>query len=183
VLREEYGVPISESGYYAFKSRKPSRRSERDEYLKTKIIQIYEDNYSCYGVRKVWHELLNEGERVARCTVNRLMKELGIAGAVRGKIKRTTISDASIITAEDLVNRNFNAEAPNTLWVADFTYVSTWAGWCYVALVVDVFARRIVGYRVSTRMDKKMVASAFEVNPKSWTENVKQEGFFNAKNN
>jgi putative transposase len=89
------------------------------------------------------------------------MKELGIAGAVRGKIKRTTISDAGIITAEDLVNRNFNAEAPNTLWVADFTYVSTWAGWCYVALVVDVFARRIVGYRVSTRMDKKMVASAF----------------------
>ena len=111
----------------------------------------------------MWHTLLNEGEKVARCTVERLMKDLDIKGAVRGKIKRTTIAVKAGVNAEDLVRRNFSSTAPNKLWVADFTYISTWEGWCYTAFVVDVFARRIIGHSVSTQMSKEMVASAFRM--------------------
>jgi putative transposase len=163
VLSAEYGVQISVSGYYAFKNRDKSSRQARDEYLCEKIFRIFEENYSCYGVRKVWRSMQNAGERVARCTVERLMKRLGLHGAVRGKVKRTTIACDNVACAGDLVKREFTASAPNALWVADFTYVSTWTGWCYVALILDVFARRIVGYCVSTRMDKKMVAASFKM--------------------
>jgi putative transposase len=161
VLSGEYGVQISVSGYYAFKTRDKSERQARDEYLSGKIVRIFEENYSCYGVRKIWRFLLSEGEEVARCTVERLMKRLGLCGAVRGKIKRTTIGSDTAVCADDLVKRDFNTSAPNALWVADFTYVSTWTGWCYVALILDAFARRIVGYCVSTRMNNEMVARAF----------------------
>ena len=163
VLSAEYGVQISVSGYYAFKNRGKSARQIRDENLCEKIVRIFRENYSCYGLRKIWRSLQNEGERVARCTVERLMQKLGLCGAVRGKIKRTTIACDNAICADDLVKRDFNANAPNTLWVADFTYVSTWTGWCYIALILDVFARRIVGYCVSTRMNKEMVATAFRM--------------------
>jgi putative transposase len=154
-------VAISASGYYAFKSRDKSLREQRDEYLSTEITRIYKANYHCYGVRKIWHSLLNEGENVARCTVERLMRKLELKGAVRGKVKRTTIAGDYEVRAEDLVKRDFNADAPNSLWVADFTYVYTGTGWCYTALIVDVFARRIIGHCVSTRMNRDMVASAF----------------------
>jgi putative transposase len=107
--------------------------------------------------------LLNAGESAARCTVERLMKKLGLRGAVRGKVKRTTISDKNSNFAEDLVKRKFDAPEPDKLWVADFTYVSTRTGWCYAAFIMDVFARAIVGYNVSTRMDRNMVASAFKM--------------------
>jgi putative transposase len=163
ILTKHYGVPVSPSSYYDFKRRSPSERAIRDAHLKGRIVAIYEDNYSCYGVRKIWHALLNEGEAVARCTVERLMRELELKGAVRGTVKRTTIAGAGASSAEDLVRRNFDAPEPNKLWVADFTYVSTWEGWCYTALVVDVFARRILGYCVSTRMNEKMVRSAYKM--------------------
>jgi putative transposase len=163
VLSAEYGVQISLSGYYAFKKRGKSSRQERDDFLCERITRIYEENYRCYGVRKVLHSLQNEGERVARCTVERQKKKLGLRGVVRGKVKRTTIAGDSAVCAKDLVKRDFNAHAPNALWVADFTYVSTCSGWCYAALVLDAFARRIVGYCVSTRMNEKMVATAFRM--------------------
>jgi putative transposase len=163
VLTVYYGVSVSPSCCYDFRDRGPSARTERDKRLKARILAIYEDNYSCYGLRKIWHSLLDEGESVARCTVARLMRELSIKGAVRGKIKRTTISVAGAVPADDLVRRNFGASGPDSLWVADFTYVSTWEGWCYTALVTGVFARRLLGYCVSTRMGKEMVASAYKM--------------------
>jgi putative transposase len=163
VLTKHCGVSVSPSCYYDFKSRAPSARAERDRRLKERIVAIYEENYRCYGVLKIWHALLNDGEDVARCTVARLMRELGLKGAVRGKVKRTTIAGSNAASAEDLVRRNFDAPAPNRLWVADFTYVSTWEGWCYTALVIDVFARRLLGYCVSTQMNKEMVASAYKM--------------------
>ena len=163
VLTTEYGVSISRSGYYGHKKSPPSNRSIKDARLKDKILKIYEENYSCYGILKMWHALRNDGEKVARCTVARLMSELGIKGAVRGKVKRTTIAGKNIRCAEDLVRRNFNADQPNELWVADFTYISTWEGWCYSAFVIDVFARRIIGYAVSTRMNEALVENAFKM--------------------
>jgi putative transposase len=163
VLTKNCGVPVSPSCYYAFKHRGKSAREIEDERLSARIAAIYEKNYSCYGVRKVWRTLLNAGERVARCTVERLMKRLGLRGAARGKVKRTTIAGKKANLAEDLVKRNFDAPAPDKLWVADFTYVSTSGGWCYTAFITDVFARTIVGYNVSTRMDRDMVATAFKM--------------------
>jgi len=163
VLTEEYGVKVSPSGYYAYKSRRPSCREENDERLKARILKIWEDNYSCWGAEKVWRALLKEGEMVARCTVERLMRGLCIKGLVRGKAKRTTIAGTDAKDAEDLVRRNFFAVSPNRIWVADFTYVSTWEGWCYTALVTDVFARRIVGWAVSSRMNGKLVTGAFKM--------------------
>ena len=161
-LTDEYGVSISVSGYYAFKGRSKSARQKQDELLCQKIEHIFQGNYQCYGARKIWKALLNQGESVARCTVEHLMKRLGLRGAIRGKVKRTTIASDQAVYAADLVKRNFNATVPNSLWVADFTYVSTWEGWCYVALVSDVFARHIVGYSVSTCMNRQMVALAFK---------------------
>ena len=163
VLTNEVGIPISKSGYYAHKTRKPSARRLRDEDLKPKIAKLYADNFYCYGVTKMCHTLQNDGEAVGREHVRRLMRELGLKGSVRGKIKRTTIAGDKVMNADDLVKRNFFASAPNKLWVAAFTYVSTWEGWCYVAFVIDVFGRTIVGYDVSTRMTKAMVTRAFKM--------------------
>jgi putative transposase len=163
VLTKDYEVSVSPSCYYAFKKRGKSAREIEDERLRAKSTAIYEANYNCYGVRKLWRALLNTGERTARCTVERLMKQSGLRGAVRGKAKRATIADKRADFAEELVKREFEAPKPNNLWVADFTYVATRTGWCYTAFITDVFARSIVGYNVSTRMDRRMVESAFKM--------------------
>ena len=139
------------------------KKELRDNTLKGLILDIWEENYCCWGAQKVWHALLRAGEQVARCTVERLMRQLGIRGRCRSKVKRTTIAGKNAKDAEDLVRRNFWARKPNTLWVADFTYVSTWEGWCYTAFVTDVFARRIIGWAVSSRMNKALVADAFKM--------------------
>jgi putative transposase len=161
VLTKGYGVSVSPSCYYAFRHRGKSAREMEDERLSERITNIYEANYRCYGARKIWRALLNAGEETARCTVERLMKRLGLRGAARGKVKRTTIAGKNADLAEDLVKRKFDAPEPDKLWVADFTYVPTRSGWCYTAFITDVFARTIVGYNVSTRMDRDMVSSAF----------------------
>lgn len=138
-----------------------SQRVQRDDLLKPEIQRVYDENYSVYGVRKVWRQLLREGISVARCTVARLMTIMGLAGVRRGKKVRTTVSrkDAA---AGDRVNRQFVAVRPNQLWVADFTYVSTWQGFAYVAFIIDVFAGRIVGWRVSSSMETTFVLDALE---------------------
>ncbi len=129
--------------------------------LKEAILKEYDENYRCYGARKMWLELRSgRGIDVARCTVERLMKSLGLQGARRGKIKRTTIPDPCATRPQDLVKRNFKPLAPNKLWVADFTYVSTIAGWVYVAFVIDAYARRILGWKVSTSMTTDLVLDA-----------------------
>jgi putative transposase len=161
VLKEQYGVSISPSGYYGFNRRPPSERAVNDVYLCVKIINAYEGNFSCYGARKIWRRLLKDGVSVARCTVERLMSKMGISGVVRGKVKTTTIAGKNARDVDDLVNRDFHATAPNNLWVADFTYVSTWEGWCYTAFITDVFARRIIGWLCQARMNEDMVAGAF----------------------
>ncbi len=125
------------------------------------IRRVHADNFGVYGPRKVWLVLNREGIGVARCTIERLMRQAGLAGAIRGKVKRTTIAGAGPKPA-DLVNRNFEPTAPNRLWVADFTYVSTWAGWCYVAFVIDAYARRILGWRTATSMTADLVLDAVE---------------------
>ncbi|MDR0459260.1 MAG: IS3 family transposase [Coriobacteriales bacterium] len=163
VLTEEAGITISPSGYYDFKGRPLSRRALRDKELQAVILGIWDDNYCCWGAKKVWRELHRRGIDAARCTVERLMGEIGIYGAVRGKVKHTTIAGKNAKRAEDLVKRVFWAPCPNLIWVADFTYVSTWEGWCYTAFVTDVFARRIIGWAVSSRMNQQLVASAFKM--------------------
>jgi putative transposase len=163
VLKDQFGLALSASGYYAAKSRKPSTRSIRDAELKDLILDIWAKNHSCYGVAKVWHALKNDGVDVGRERVGRLMRALGLKGALRAKAKRTTIAGKNAKSADDLIKRNFYADEPNQVWVADFTYVSTWEGWCYVAFIIDVFARMIVGYDVSVRMNEAMVARAFKM--------------------
>ena len=170
----EYGVepickmlPIAPSTYYAHKEREraPERappRVQRDWSLKPEIRRVFEENFQVYGVRKVWKQMKREGVDVARCTVARLMRAMGLKGVIRGKPHRTTISDKASPCPLDRVNRDFKAPAPNTLWVADFTYVATWQGFVYVAFVIDVFARKIVGWRVSRRMDASFVLDALE---------------------
>jgi putative transposase len=163
VLKAEYGVSISTSGYYAFKNRPMSARAKRDILLRERILQIHGENYSCYGIRKVWRLLLKDDHSVARCTVERLMREMKLCGIVRGKVKRTTIANKKTKSVEDLVKREFTASVPNKLWVADFTYISTWNGWCYTAFITDVFARKILGWSVSTCMSRKLAANAFRM--------------------
>jgi len=163
VLTQEYGASLSVSGYYDFKKRLPSIRHKRDSELKEAIVALYIDNYSCYGQQKMYKELRKMGHMVARCTVVRLMKELELRGTRRGKSVRTTTSSKDTKCASDLVSRSFYASRPNALWVADFTYVSTWEGFCYTAFIIDVYARRIVGHCVSTRMNEAMVATAFHI--------------------
>jgi putative transposase len=126
-------------------------------------MRVFNDNFGVYGARKIWRQLLREGRQVARCTVERLMRELGIAGAVRGKTRRTTIADPAAAKAPDLVKRNFSAEAPNRLWVADFTYCATWSGMVYTAFVIDVFSRRIVGWRTAYSMTTDLPLDALEM--------------------
>lgn len=172
--RDEYGVepicrtlPIAPSTYHAHDARRrhPDRappRLMRDADLKPEIQRVHEENFQVYGARKVWLQMNREGISVARCTVERLMKSMGLQGVVRGKPVRTTVADKLAPCPLDRVNRQFHAPAPNMLWVSDFTYVSTWAGMMYVAFVIDVFARRIVGWRVSRNMQATFVLDALE---------------------
>ncbi|HHH7218053.1 TPA: IS3 family transposase, partial [Escherichia coli] len=172
-LREQYGVGplcselhIAPSTYYHCQQQrhhpdKRSARAQRDNWLKKEIQRVYDENHKVYGVRKVWRQLLREGIRVARCTVARLMAVMGLAGVLRGKKVRTTISRKAV-AAGDRVNRQFVAERPDQLWVADFTYVSTWQGFVYVAFIIDVFAGYIVGWRVSSSMETTFVLDALE---------------------
>ncbi|WP_435659111.1 IS3 family transposase [Escherichia coli] len=172
-LREQYGVGplcselhIAPSTYYHCQQQrhhpdKRSARAQRDNWLKKEIQRVYDENHKVYGVRKVWRQLLREGIRVARCTVARLMAVMGLAGVLWGKKVRTTISRKAV-AAGDRVNRQFVAERPDQLWVADFTYVSTWQGFVYVAFIIDVFAGYIVGWRVSSSMETTFVLDALE---------------------
>jgi len=172
--RAEYGVepicrvlPIAPSTYHAHAARQADRsklsdRARRDAELRPEIQRVWDENFQVYGVRKVWRQLRREGIEVARCTVARLMGALGLAGAVRGKAMKTTRPDPTAPCPEDRVNRVFQAPRPNALWLADFTYVATWAGFVYVALVIDAFARRIVGWRASHSMQAQFVLDALE---------------------
>ncbi len=156
---------IAPSTYYAHKQRQasPSARQLRDTDLKALVSGIYDANYRVYGARKVWRELNRQGHAVARCTVERLMRELGITGAVRGRKVITTVANPAAARAPDLVDRNFVAAAPNRTWVADFTHVAAWAGTVYVAFVVDTFSRRIVGWSAATTKHTELVLAALEM--------------------
>jgi putative transposase len=172
--RESYGVepickvlPIAPSTYRSHAAQrrdetKLSTRGRRDRALGEKIRRVFAENFSVYGARKVWRQLRREGEDVARCTVERLMRRLGLQGVVRGRPAKTTVSDSKAPCPRDKVNRQFAADRPNRLWVADFTYVATWQGFVYVAFVIDVFARRIVGWRVSRSAQTPFVLDALE---------------------
>ncbi len=173
--REAYGVepicevlPIAPSTYYAQKAcevdpAKRSRRVVRDAELREKIERVWKENFGVYGVRKVWRQLIREGTEVARCTVERLMRQMGLQGAIRGRgYRRTTIVDEAVTRPLDLVQRDFTAERPNQLWVADLTYVATWVGFVYVAFVLDVFSRKIVGWRVSNSLRSDLALDALE---------------------
>jgi transposase InsO family protein len=173
--REAYGVepicrvlPIAPSTYFEQKARavdpgRLPRRFARDRELRVEIERVWKENQSVYGARKVWKQLRREGFEVARCTVERLMAQMGLQGAVRGRaFKRTTIIDESAARPADLVQREFTADRPNRLWVADLTYVATWAGFVYVAFVIDVFSRRIVGWRVSRSLRSDLALDALE---------------------
>jgi len=172
--RAEYGVepicanlPIAPSTFYEHKAREadPDRlpdRAKRDLELSVDIQRVWEENFQVYGARKVWRQMNREDIEVARCTVERLMKHLGIEGARRGRSCRTTIPDNAAERPADLVQRQFVADRPNQLWVADITFVATWSGFVYVAFVTDVFARRIVGWRVARTMRTDLVLDALE---------------------
>ena len=160
-------LQIAPSGYWrhAAHQRNPQLRclrAQRDDTLVPHIERVWQANMRVYGADKVWKQMNREGVVIARCTVERLMKRLGLQGVRRGKVVRTTISDMKAQCPLDRVNRIFKAERPNQLWVSDFTYVSTWQGWLYVAFVIDVYARRIVGWRVSTSMHTEFVLDALE---------------------
>ena len=160
-------LPIAPSTYRCHAARRaaPERRSQRaksDAAVCIEIRRVFDKNFQVYGVRKVWRQLRREGFNVARCTVARLMKEMDLAGAVRGKKPKTTVSDSAKPCPEDRVNREFQAPCPNALWVSDFTYVATWAGFVYVAFVIDVFARMIVGWRVSRTAHAGFVLDALD---------------------
>ena len=160
-------LQIAPSGYrrHAAQVKNPDlccARAKRDDVLIPEVQRVWHANLRVYGADKVWRQLNREGVTVARCTVERLMKRLGLEGVRRGKKVRTTLPDAKAPCPLDRVNRQFRAERPNQLWVSDFTYVSTWQGWLYVAFVIDVFARRIVGWRVSSSMHTDFVLDALE---------------------
>ena len=158
----EHGMPIAPSTYYDHVSRAPSGRDRRDAVLVNEIRRVHTANYGVYGARKVWLQLNREGTTVARCTVERLMRTQGLVGAVRGKVKKTTIADPYAARPRDLVGRRFAPPAPDRLWVADITYVSTWSGWVYVAFVIDAYARRIIGWRCGSTMSTQLVLDALE---------------------
>ena len=160
-------LQIAPSAYRQYAARRRdasllSARAKRDAVLQARIEQVWAVNLQVYGADKVWKQMNREGVVVARCTVERLMRGLGLRGVRRGKVVRTTVGDHKAPCPLDKVHRQFRAERPNQLWVSDFTYVSTWQGWLYVAFVVDVFARRIVGWRVSTSMSTDFVLDALE---------------------
>jgi putative transposase len=157
-------LEVAPSTYYAQKSRRPSDRALRDTQLKVRIQTIFDDNYGVYGAEKVWRQLTREGVAVARCTVERLMRELGLAGVRRGRgLKVTTRRDERQPKPADLVDRRFEAAAPNRLWVADLTYMRSFEGWVYVAFVVDVYSRFIVGWQASTTLRTDLALDALEM--------------------
>ena len=172
--RGKYGVesicmqlPIAPSVYYEQKAREVKLervppRVRRDIAMSEQIQRVYAENFKVYGARKVWLQLGREDIRIARCTVERLMRSLGLQGIRRGKWCRTTIADMGVNRPADLVQRQFQATRPNQLWVADFTYVATWNGFVYVAFVIDVFARRVIGWRVARSMQTELVLDALE---------------------
>jgi transposase InsO family protein len=173
--RDEYGVepicrvlPIAPSTYYETKrqQREPARRSaraRRDAELRVEIERVFDANYRVYGTHKVWRQLNREGIAVAKCTVRRLMRQLGIQGVTRGRaFTTTTTPDEMLVRPRDLVDRDFTAEAPNQLWVSDLTYVATWSGFVYVGFVIDVYSRRIVGWQASTSLRTDLALDALE---------------------
>lgn len=168
--RERFGVePIcsvlqfAPQTYYAAAGRPASMRRQRDERLKVEIQRVFDEHRQVYGADKVWAQLNREGQRVARCTVERLMRELGLRGVVRGKTVRTTVGDTGVARPADLVDRQFRSTAPNRLWVSDLTYVKTHSGWVYVAFVIDVFSRRIVGWQASRSLRTDLALDALEM--------------------
>lgn len=168
--RDKFGVEpicttlqVAPSTYYAAKVRPPCARRLRDEVLKREIARVWRENFSVYGADKVWTQLNREGIRVARCTVERLMATLGLQGARRGKFKRTTIPDDLAARPADLVERRFSASAPDRLWVADLTYVKTHSGWVYVAFVIDVYSRFVVGWQASRSLRSDLALDALEM--------------------
>ena len=168
--KESFGVepicaelPIAPSTYYAYKTKPPSARAVRDAELKPEIERVFDENFRVYGARKVWRQLHREGIPVARCTVERLMRALGIQGVTRGNTTpRTTTAGEGLAAPADLVDRDFTAEGPNRLWVADLTYVTSWSGFVYVAFIVDVFSRFIVGWRATTTLATNLALDALE---------------------
>jgi len=172
--RAEHGVepisrelPIAPSTYYETKAREadPSRlppRAVRDAKLREEIRRVHGEHFGVYGARKVWRQLLREGVVVPRCAVERLMHDMGLQGAVRGRKFKTTITDKNSARPADLVQRDFSASRPNELWVADLTYVATWTGFVYAAFVIDVFSRKIVGWRVSNSLRSDLALDALE---------------------
>lgn len=168
--KQEFGVesmcevlPIAPSTYYASKTRPLSLRALSDAELEKEIQRIYDENYQVYGVRKVWKQLAREGKPVARCTVARLMRRLGLRGVIRGKTWKTTKPDTSSPRPADLVDRRFAVTAPNRLWVADLTYVRTWAGMTYAAFVLDAYSRRILGWQTATTLRTDLALDALEM--------------------
>jgi putative transposase len=168
--RDRWGVEpicqvleVAPSTYYAATSRPTSARRLRDEELKVEIARVHEENFGVYGVEKIWRQLNREGIRVGRDRAARLMRELNLEGAVRGKRKRTTVAGELDERPADLVDRDFRAPAPNRLWVADLTYVSTWSGFVYVAFIIDAFSRSIVGWRVSGSLHAELALDALEM--------------------
>jgi putative transposase len=168
--RDRFGVepicqllPIAPSTYYQAKRRPASARAMRDSQLKAQIGRVHAEHFGVYGARKVWRQLHREGIVVARCTVERLLRELGLEGVRRGKPHRTTMPDAAADRPADLVERDFSAARPNQLWVADLTYVATWSGFVYVAFVIDAFSRFLVGWQASRSLRADLALDALEM--------------------
>jgi putative transposase len=179
--KDRYGVepicqllPIAPSTYYAATRRPASARAVRDTKLKAEIARVHAEQFGVYGARKVWRQLHREGIAVARCTVERLMRELGLEGVRRGKARRTTTPDAATARPADLVDRHFAAQRPNQLWVADLTYVATWSGFVYVAFVIDAFSRFLVGWQASRSLRTDLALDALEM--AIWRRQAQLEG-------
>lgn len=163
-MLREHGCGIAPNTYWTAKKRAPSQRAVRDEELMVEIQRVYEENLSVYGAAKIWAQLNDDGIRVARCTVERLMRRMGLVGNRRGRTWTiTTIGDERLERPADLVDRDFVAPAPNRLWVADLTYVKTHSGWVYVAFVIDVFSRMIVGWQASKSLRSDLALDALEM--------------------
>lgn len=156
-------LELAERSYYAAKTRPASQRALRDTATRVEIRRVWESNYQVYGARRVWKQLRREGHEVARCTVERLMADAGLTGVQRGRKPFTTVADTTAPRPPDLVDRRFAAERPNQLWVADITYVSTWEGWLYVAFVLDVHSRVIVGWQIANHLRTDLVLDALEM--------------------
>lgn len=179
--RDQFGVEplcrvmdFAPSTYWARCTRALSDRKLRDEWLSSEIKRVFEANYGVYGARKVWRQLNREGVTVARCTVERLMHVQGLQGVRRGKKYKTTVSDNTVTYPADLITRNFTAKRPNKLWVADLTYIRTWTARCYIALVIDVFSRFIVGWALATNLRTELALEALEM--AIWRRDVALDG-------